>query len=144
MFRQGESLQATAERINQSSKASTRITELSPAEAEKEQGNEAFKRQDYVEVSASFRQHVCGPWPFWLWIWVRQWVTANHPWLFMQAFEHYSKAIEMDPSLTVAYNNRAMTRLKLGDWLGAEADCDSVLTKDPTSIKALHRRATAR
>ena len=62
----------------------------------------------------------------------------------VQAFEHYSKAIELDPSLTVAYNNRAMTRLKLGDWLGAEADCDAVLTKEPTSIKALHRRATAR
>lgn len=43
-----------------------------------------------------------------------------------------------------ALNNRAMARLKLGQWEAAEADCSAVLEQEPTNVKALLRRATAR
>lgn len=58
--------------------------------------------------------------------------------------EHYSRAIELDGTLLVAYNNRAMTRLKLGQWEGAMQDCQAVVAKDPTNVKALLRMANAR
>jgi len=62
----------------------------------------------------------------------------------MQALEHYSRALELDGSLLVAYNNRAMTRLKLGQWEGAVQDCHAVIAKDPTNVKALLRLGNAR
>ena len=62
----------------------------------------------------------------------------------MQAHEAYSKAISLDANLLVAYNNRAMTSLKLSDWKGAEQDAEHVLSVDTSNVKALLRRATAR
>ena len=38
------------ERIENQRQTSTRITELSPAEAEKERGNELFKKRKFSEV----------------------------------------------------------------------------------------------
>ena len=62
----------------------------------------------------------------------------------LQALEHYSKAIELGYHHAVAYNNRAMARLKLKDFTGAEVDCDHVLLLDSGNVKALLRRASAR
>ena len=62
----------------------------------------------------------------------------------MQAIQHYSKAIDLDPSIFVAYNNRAMAWLKLEEWQNALQDCDHVLFLEPTNVKALLRQANAR
>ena len=62
----------------------------------------------------------------------------------MQAIQHYSKAIELNSSLLVAYNNRAMAWLKLEEWKKALQDCDHVLSLEPANIKALLRQANAR
>ena len=44
----------------------------------------------------------------------------------------------------VAYNNRAMTQLKLGNNEAALEDACVVLEHEPQNVKALLRRATAR
>lgn len=62
----------------------------------------------------------------------------------MQAGTHYSKAIELEPGLLVAYNNRAMARLKTEDWHGALEDCHHVLAIEPDNVKALLRQASAK
>ena len=64
--------------------------------------------------------------------------------LALQALEHYSRAIELDDSLLVARNNRAMTRLKLGQWEGALQDSQAVIDREPTNVKALLRLGNAR
>ena len=47
---QADTAQVAFDRIQ--SQASNRVTELTPAEAEKESGNEAFKKGDYHAVSS--------------------------------------------------------------------------------------------
>ena len=42
------------------------------------------------------------------------------------------------------YSNRAMALLKLGNFVDAEADCSTCLSLDPSNVKALLRRGTAR
>ncbi len=54
------------------------------------------------------------------------------------------RALEMQPGLIVALNNRAMARLKLQQWGDADADCSAVLATEPGNVKALLRRAAAR
>ena len=62
----------------------------------------------------------------------------------LQAVEHYSRALELDPQLSTAQNNRAMCWLKLGRFRHAVEDCDSVLDADACNVKALLRRGTAK
>lgn len=62
----------------------------------------------------------------------------------LQAVEAYSRAIEQDDRLLSAYSNRAMAWLRLGDSDQALRDASHALTIDPTNVKALLRRATAR
>jgi cytochrome c-type biogenesis protein CcmH/NrfG len=54
------------------------------------------------------------------------------------------RALELEPGLVSALNNRAMARLKLEQWSDAEQDCSAVLAAEPSNVKALLRRAAAR
>ncbi|KAL4446282.1 hypothetical protein ABPG77_003089 [Micractinium sp. CCAP 211/92] len=63
---------------------------------------------------------------------------------WQEAATHYSRALELDPGMTAALNNRALCRCKLGQWAEAEADADGVLAAQPGNVKALLRRAAAR
>jgi hypothetical protein len=60
------------------------------------------------------------------------------------ALAEYTRAIELDPDLLAAFNNRAQTHLKLNKPLAAEADADEVVRREPGNVKALLRRAAAR
>ena len=60
------------------------------------------------------------------------------------AVEHYSRALELDPGLGTALNNRALCHIKLRQHAEAEADCSAVLARDAGNVKAFMRRATAR
>lgn len=62
----------------------------------------------------------------------------------MQAVQQYSEALEADPQLTAARNNRALAHLKLQHFDAAEADADAVLQAQPENVKALLRRGNAR
>jgi tetratricopeptide (TPR) repeat protein len=55
----------------------------------------------------------------------------------------YAHSIDLQPT-SLAYANRAMARLKLGQPAEAEKDCTAALQLDSSNIKALHRRGTAR
>ncbi|XP_011693944.1 PREDICTED: sperm-associated antigen 1 [Wasmannia auropunctata] len=57
-----------------------------------------------------------------------------------QALRHYNASIDIDSNLN-AYNNRAMTFIKLQRYEDALNDCNTVLTMDYRNIKALLRRA---
>lgn len=46
--------------------------------------------------------------------------------------------------MLIAWNNRAMARLKLEDWQGVLDDTAHVIQKEPNNVKALLRHATAR
>ncbi|KAK9805705.1 hypothetical protein WJX73_000447 [Symbiochloris irregularis] len=63
---------------------------------------------------------------------------------YAQALECYDEACTADGAGPAAFNNRALTHLKLGQLREAEADCDSVLEREPKNVKALLRRAAAR
>ena len=60
------------------------------------------------------------------------------------AIEAYDRSVTSRPS-AAALANRAMCRLKLGEWADAEADCTAALELDPAyGVKAYMRRGTAR
>uniref|UniRef100_A0A914MDV7 UNC-45/Cro1/She4 central domain-containing protein n=1 Tax=Meloidogyne incognita TaxID=6306 RepID=A0A914MDV7_MELIC len=66
---------------------------------------------------------------------------------FSESVDCYSQALALKPDnklrLTLL-KNRAMARLKLEDFEGAESDCDEALKLSPNDAKALYRRALAR
>lgn len=84
--------------------------------------------------------------PSLLWRYLRGMRSKLHKaqWWCLQAIQLYSRAIELDGSLLVAYNNRAMASLKLGEWQKALQDCKHVLSQEPGNVKALLRQANAR
>ncbi|XP_034179050.2 spag1 axonemal dynein assembly factor [Osmia lignaria lignaria] len=59
---------------------------------------------------------------------------------YKEALEHYSTSIKMDSNAT-AFNNRAMTYIKLQRYKDALDDCNVVLSVEYKNIKALLRRA---
>lgn len=63
---------------------------------------------------------------------------------YVQAVQQYSKALEADPQLMAARNNRALSYLKLQQHNAAEADASAVLQAEPRNVKALLRRGDAR
>ena len=107
----------------------------SPAEDAKAAGNRAFAAGNWEEVSVQRNYAQCE--------WHRFLRDIGLRWCG-QAADHYSKALELDPLLLAAQNNRAMCWLKLGQFQRAATDCDSVLSSEPTNVKALLRRGTAR
>ena len=56
----------------------------------------------------------------------------------------YSVAIDSDSGISALYANRALARLKLKDFKGAEEDCVTALRLEPGYTKAFLRRAAAR
>ncbi|XP_072042078.1 sperm-associated antigen 1-like isoform X2 [Amphiura filiformis] len=62
---------------------------------------------------------------------------------FDEAVTYYSRSISVIPSAP-AYNNRALARIKLGNFKDASNDCTKVLELEPDNIKAFLRRGTAR
>ena len=60
------------------------------------------------------------------------------------AAQHYTEALQAEPGMAAALNNRAMALLKLERWAEAEADCGAVLEGEAVNVKALLRRAAAR
>jgi len=61
-----------------------------------------------------------------------------------EALALYTAAIDANKDNTVVRANRAMVLLKLNRYAEAEADCTTVLAKEPDNVKVLWRRATAR
>ncbi|XP_076481132.1 spag1 axonemal dynein assembly factor [Bombus vancouverensis nearcticus] len=59
---------------------------------------------------------------------------------YEEALEHYNTSIKMNSNI-IAYNNRAMTYIKLQRYNDALNDCNIVLNIEHTNIKALLRRA---
>ncbi|UKZ66245.1 uncharacterized protein TrAtP1_007419 [Trichoderma atroviride] len=55
----------------------------------------------------------------------------------------YSKAIIVDPKNPALYTNRAMARLKLGDWESVITDCQTCLGLAPQNMKAHYYLAQA-
>uniref|UniRef100_A0A914HYB2 Metalloendopeptidase n=1 Tax=Globodera rostochiensis TaxID=31243 RepID=A0A914HYB2_GLORO len=66
---------------------------------------------------------------------------------FASCIESYTNALELEPGdnlRLVLYKNRAMAKLKLEDFEGAESDCSNALAISPNDPKAFYRRALAR
>lgn len=66
---------------------------------------------------------------------------------FEASIDAYTKALEHqadDKLRLVLYKNRAMARLKVEDFEGAESDCDKALEINQSDPKAYYRRALAR
>lgn len=62
---------------------------------------------------------------------------------YNDAFDLYSKAIDLDPSQAVFYSNRAQCAIKMEQFGTAIADSEKAIELDPNYIKAYYRRATA-
>lgn len=61
---------------------------------------------------------------------------------YKEALHLYTSSLMIDSSIN-AYNNRAMTYIKLKRYEEALDDCNKVLSMDYTNIKSLLRRATS-
>lgn len=64
--------------------------------------------------------------------------------LFLEAVEHYTRAIELDGTNAIYVANRAQAEIKLEQYGAAISDCDRALELDPTYFKALYRRGVAK
>ncbi|RCH88477.1 RNA polymerase II-associated protein 3 [Rhizopus azygosporus] len=62
---------------------------------------------------------------------------------FKQAVVHYTKAIELNPTVSVYYVNRAMAYIKLENYIEAERDCTKGIQFDTKNVKAYWRRGIA-
>lgn len=61
---------------------------------------------------------------------------------YAQAKQDYTQSIALQPTC-LAYANRAMAELKLGEYSAAEADCTEAIALDAAYVKAYLRRASA-
>lgn len=61
---------------------------------------------------------------------------------YTQAKQDYTQSIALQPTC-LAYANRAMAELKLGEYSAAEADCTKAIALDAAYVKAYLRRASA-
>lgn len=62
----------------------------------------------------------------------------------LQAAAAFTAALAESPADPVLLGNRAMVRIKLGQWEEAEADAAAAVALDPSYAKGFHRRASAR
>ncbi len=60
-----------------------------------------------------------------------------------EAIVQYDKAIELDPKLAVAYNNRGWAYNEIGQWNLAIIDLDKAIELDPELAMAYYNRGTA-
>jgi len=60
-----------------------------------------------------------------------------------EAIEECNKAIELDPNLAAAYNNRAWAYNEKGQYDLAIADCNKAIELDPSLFEAYWNRAWA-
>lgn len=63
---------------------------------------------------------------------------------FAAAVKSYTRCLGMKPDNVAAFSNRASAYLKLREFGRAESDCSSALRVDPSHLKSLVRRASAR
>lgn len=97
------------------SRATPSATERAAAEAMKKAGDEAFKRGEMQTADARYADCLASP-----------------------------GGTDDDTIALAVRANRAAARLKLGDFLGAEADATAALAIEPGHVKSAHRRAAAR
>lgn len=75
------------------------------------------------------------------------WRSKGNEWFktgdYLQAKECYSASIDQEPN-SLAYANRAMASLKLGETRLAEEDCTAAIALDPLYLKSWQRRGAAR
>ncbi|KAJ7338006.1 hypothetical protein JRQ81_010532 [Phrynocephalus forsythii] len=62
---------------------------------------------------------------------------------FAEALKKYNECMKLNPQELTVYTNRALCCLKLFQYEQAKKDCDYVLHRDDSNIKALYRRALA-
>ncbi|KAF2069763.1 hypothetical protein CYY_008915 [Polysphondylium violaceum] len=63
---------------------------------------------------------------------------------YKESIECYTSAIQMDPTNSILYSNRAMAYIKLKNFNQAEVECTRCLNLDNTNLKAYHRRGLSR
>ncbi|XP_065897796.1 uncharacterized protein [Dysidea avara] len=63
---------------------------------------------------------------------------------YSDAIIHYTKCVELCPSLPASYSNRALCHIREGNFQMAEKDCTTSLLIDPNNVKVLFRRSLAR
>ena len=59
-------------------------------------------------------------------------ITGKH---FQEAIDHYTKAIELNPTVAVYYGNRSFAHMKMESYGFALADANKALELDKTYIK---------
>lgn len=70
--------------------------------------------------------------------------TAYEQGNFAAAVKSYTTCLGMKVNNYVAFSNRAMAYIKLKEYGKAEKDCNCALSIDPTHVKTMLRRATAK
>lgn len=63
---------------------------------------------------------------------------------YHKAVELYTKAIELDATVSIFFSNRAFARLKLDNFQTALDDCNAAIKLDNNNIKAYHRRGLSK
>ena len=142
--------------------AAPAVRELTPAESSKDEGNAAFRRGDWAAAVEHYSRytaacilalpigplslHSCqAPYVCRMPNRAGKAGKAHRPHLSRAAVaSSLRRALELDPGLGTALNNRALCHIKLRQHAEAEADCSAVLARDAGNVKAFMRRATAR